>query len=80
MNDKECVKENTNPAKAKELASVILNCNIADQNEIIDKLRRLLADERMSYIEGLKSNMKSMDDQITYAETSLKSVIIGEIK
>jgi len=76
----ECVKENKNPAIANELVEAILNNNIADQNEIIELVRRRLADERNSYIKNLASNVEDLSDQIARAEETLKTIIVGELK
>jgi len=80
MNDEKCVKENPNPAKAKELAGIILNCNISDQNEIFDIMRRAIVDGRTQYIDRLEQDLANLAEQIKYAKDSLNAIMVSELK
>jgi hypothetical protein len=80
MNDEKCVKENPNPRKSDELAKVILSESISDQNEIFERLRMILIEERKNYITKLRSDSDSLADQISYADNSMEKILIGAIK
>jgi hypothetical protein len=80
MNEACNAKENPNPRKAEEIAKLILSESVSDQNEIFERLRMILIDERKKYIEKLQSDASNLSDQISYAGNSMEKILIGAIK
>lgn len=80
MEEKAVLKESSNGPKARELAEVILRESISDQNEIFDMLRRRIIEARYEFIANLMDGARKLADEIDYAESSLKNIIIAELK
>uniref|UniRef100_A0A6M3KZ86 Uncharacterized protein n=1 Tax=viral metagenome TaxID=1070528 RepID=A0A6M3KZ86_9ZZZZ len=73
-------KENHISEIADKLASIFLELNISDQNEVFEIFRRKMVEERNKYINDLTCKGKELEDQRNYAGNSLHSIFIAELK
>ncbi|HUX56242.1 MAG TPA: hypothetical protein VMV77_04665 [Bacteroidales bacterium] len=79
MNE-QLVGEKSIKAEAENMTKQILDRPISDQNELFTLIRKMLTDSRSCTISEMKSNNESFQQEIKYAEESLKTVIMGELK
>ena len=79
MNESKAVVNNNKEIDGK-LAAEVLDRSVQDQNEVFDVMRRIIADERKNHIDKERVKIEDHSKDTSYAEETLKGIILAELK